>query len=122
MTNSTESLKAAMRQEMTDRGLPLRKGSTEMSDSNRDDGVAKTPPIAVDFKLPLAYLVGGAIFIGSGLIGMYYQLANVSEKVTSMQSDLKANGAMTIEFAKEQAVMKFRLEKLEQDNNRKDRS
>lgn len=93
--------------------LHPKKGSTDMAPTETTEGAVKLPSIALDFKVPLTYLLAAATFIGTGLVGMYYQLSNLTEKVTTLQIDVKAANASTIQFAQEQALIKFRVEKLE---------
>jgi len=50
----------------------------------------------VDFRIPLPWLLGGFIVSCGSLIGMYYQLQAVSEKLVALQIDVKAgNGLMS---------------------------
>ena len=100
----------------------VKKGSTEMSPpkfedrreaDRREDDRMRLPSVTIDFRVPLWQIVASGGFFVSSLIGMYYQLAELSRNVIELQATVKANNAQVIEFAREQGIMKYRLEKLE---------
>lgn len=116
---SERDLKDAMQESMRAEGFTPKKGSTGMSPphhSDRNSGTIRSLPVAFDFRVPIVWMLGGAIFVGAGLIGMYYQLANLSEKVSDLQASVKVANTTTIQFASEQALIKYRVEKLEHEN------
>ncbi|HYE71195.1 MAG TPA: hypothetical protein VD932_06715 [Aquabacterium sp.] len=78
-----------------------------------DEGQARLPRVVVDFKLPLPWLIGGALVIAWGLISMFFKLSAVSENVDELKATVKASTAVTTQFAGEQALIKYRVEKLE---------
>lgn len=67
----------------------------------------------VDFRIPLPWLMSGFIVGIMALVGMYYQLQSVSEALRDMQVTLKANNSSLIQLTAEQALLKYRIEKLE---------
>lgn len=67
----------------------------------------------VDFRIPLPWLLGGFLMAAGLLIGMYYQLQAVSEALRDVQVTLKANNQSLIQLTAEQALLKYRVEKLE---------
>lgn len=80
---------------------------------SQEDEAVNIPRVAIDFRLPLPWLLGGAAVVLWGVVGMYFQLRSLSEIVGSMQADVKATNATVVQFASEQALIKFRLDKLE---------
>lgn len=82
------------------------------------DGM-KLPSVTIDFRVPLWQIVAAFSFFVAGLIGMYYQLAQLSESVIEVKATLRVNNTQTMEFAREQAVMKFRLDSLERERGEK---
>jgi hypothetical protein len=80
-----------------------------------DEGQARLPRVTVDLKIPLWGLASAAVIVVWGLVSMYFKLTNVSESVISMQADVRAFNAATTQFASEQALIKYRVEKLEMD-------
>lgn len=88
-----------------------------MPPSNNENGVA-LPRVSIDFKLPLWGLVSIAIAMGSYQVSMYFQLARVGEDVTELKAAVKASNSATIQFAQEQALLKYRVEKLEAEQPR----
>lgn len=89
-----------------------------MNPNPQDNDVVKLPRVTLDPRVPLVWLASGAVAVGAGLVGMYYKLDNVAESVTQLKSDVRANNDKTIEFARDQAVMEFRLQKLEQERTK----
>lgn len=78
-----------------------------------ETAAAKTLPITFDFKVPLVWLVGGAIAVGSVLIGMYFKLGQLAEYVVELKSEIRVMNETTIKLASEQAKLQWRVEKLE---------
>ena len=73
----------------------------------------RLPRVVVDFKIPLPWLLGGVGAISWGLISMWFKLTTLSDNVTELQIAVKAGTATTIQYASEQTLIKYRLEKLE---------
>lgn len=71
----------------------------------------------VDFHIPLPWLLGGFIVACGSLIGMYYQLQAVSEKLVALQIDVKAGNSSYATLAGEMALLKFRVEGLEAERH-----
>ena len=85
--------------------------STKDSSAPPDGAVALMR--MVDFRIPLPWLLGGFLIGVSALIGMYYQLQSVSEQLRDVQVTLKANNTSLVQLAADQALLKYRIEKLE---------
>lgn len=83
-----------------------------------NDGEVRLPRVSIDPRLPLWGLLGAAAALVMGLVGMYYQLDQVGKDVIELKATVRANNAETIKFAQEQALLKFRVEKLEQEKAR----
>lgn len=73
----------------------------------------KLPRVTIDLKVPLWGLVTAGTVLVWAMVSMYFELASVSKTVLAMQSDLKANNAATLQYQREQDLIKYRLEKLE---------
>jgi hypothetical protein len=67
----------------------------------------------VDFRIPMPWLLTGFLVGVGALVGMYYQLQNVTEALRDMQVTLKANNTSLVQLAAEQALLKYRIDKLE---------
>ena len=78
----------------------------------------RLPRVVVDFKIPLPWLLGGTGVLFWGLIGMWFKLAALDESVAELQIAVKAGTATTIQYASEQTLIKYRLEKLEAERDR----
>jgi uncharacterized membrane protein (DUF106 family) len=74
---------------------------------------ARLPRVVVDLKIPMWGLMSAAAVLAAGLINMYITLIDVSSKMSEMQGTVKATNGETIKMAQEQALIKYRLEKLE---------
>ncbi|HEY0915658.1 MAG TPA: hypothetical protein VGE22_12375 [Solimonas sp.] len=87
----------------------------EPNDTQATEGqpTVRLPRVVVDFKIPLPWLLGGAVAVLWGLITMYFQLMNLTASVEEMKATVKANNNSTLQFASELALAKFRIEKLE---------
>ena len=89
--------------------------NSDASDENEATG--RLPRVVVDFKIPLPWLLAAAGAIFWGLIGMWFKLAALGESVAELQIAVKAGTATTIQYASEQTIIKYRLEKLEADRD-----
>jgi len=67
----------------------------------------------IDFRIPLPWLLTGFVAGVSILVAMYFQLQNVSEKLVSLQIEVKAGNSSYAALASEVALLKFRVEGLE---------
>lgn len=77
------------------------------------DNTYQFPRVSMDLKVPLWGVMG---VVGTGALiaaFMYFQLARIAEDVIELKATLKASNAQTIELAREQAITKFRVDKLE---------
>lgn len=83
-----------------------------MQEDARETSV-RFPRMSLDFKLPLPWVLSGAISVLWGLIGMWFKLSSVSDSVEEMKVAVKANNLTTVQYASEQTLIKYRLEKLE---------
>jgi len=121
-TPATDEARSALRASMALDGHPLRKESAVPTPPEQEDqGALRFPSVTVDFKIPLPWLLSGAGVLLWGLIAMYFQLRGVSESVDELKASVKTNNVTTIQFAQEQAILKFRVEKLEAEQARADR-
>lgn len=84
-----------------------------------DEGAVHLPRVSIDFKVPLWSLVATAGLGLGALITMYYRLDQVGRDVTEMQIAVRSMNGVTLAFAQDSAILKFRVDKLEQE--RKDR-
>lgn len=89
-----------------------------MTQENQQDDAFRLPRVTIDLKVPLWSLMTVAAIAFSGLVGMYYQLDQVGRDVVDLKATLRAVNSDTIKFAKEQAVLEFRVQKLEQMRDR----
>lgn len=81
--------------------------------NDKDADKAHLPQISIDLKLPLWGLVTFAGAVVWGCVSMYFTLNDVSNKVSELQGSVKSANANAITLTSEQALIKFRLEKLE---------
>lgn len=86
--------------------------NSDASDENEATG--RLPRVVVDFKIPLPWLLAAAGSIFWSLIGMWFKLAALGESVAELQIAVKDG----TEYASEQTLIKYRLEKLEAERDR----
>lgn len=91
--------------------------STEKQD-RQDAQQMRLPRVVVDFRIPLPWLLGGAGVMFWGLVGMWFKLAALTDNVNELQIAVKAGTATTIQYASEQTLIKYRIEKLEAERER----
>lgn len=91
--------------------------STEKQD-RQDAQQMRLPRVVVDFKIPLPWLLGGAGVMFWGLVGMWFKLAALTDNVNELQIAVKAGTATTIQYASEQTLITYRIEKLEAERER----
>lgn len=72
----------------------------------------------VDFRIPLPWLLSGAVVLGWGLITMYFQLQTLTEKLAELQIAVKVGNGQSSTVAGEIALLKFRMDALEADAKR----
>lgn len=107
-------------------GIPAesaREGSTpkegsSMSPSQTDEGMAKLPRVSIDLKIPLWGIMGVVGTAALVAAFMYFTLVRVAEDVIELKATMKSSNAQTIQFAQEQALIKFRVEKLEAEGRK----
>jgi hypothetical protein len=87
---------------------------TSMAVPPHEEGVVKLPRVTIDLKVPLWSLVTVAAIGLTGIIGMYYKLDQVGGKVIELEATQRVVNSEIIKFAREQAVLEFRVNKLEQ--------
>jgi hypothetical protein len=92
---------------------------SSMEPMQQEEGAVRLPRVSIDLKIPLWGLLGAAVFVIGSLMSTYYQLSRVADDVNDMKASIRSNNTTTIQFAQEQALLKFRVEKLEQDRERK---
>lgn len=89
----------------------------EMSDA-QNDGQVTLPRISIDFKIPIWAVASAAFFALWGGVTMYFELRDVSAKVTNMQMTVEASRAATANLSAEQAFIKYRMDKIEQEKTK----
>lgn len=82
-----------------------------MADKQADS--MRLPGVTVEWKVPLWGLASGGGALLWGLVNMWFTLNSLAAQMTDMQALLKANNAATVSLASEQALLKYRIEKLE---------
>ena len=70
---------------------------------------------AIEFKLPLAWLLSIAAAVVWVLISQYFTLAALVVSVNDLQTSVKAFNQTTIALTSEQALIKYRLENVESE-------
>lgn len=122
MSQTERDLTAILRDSMRREGLTLKKGAdVPPSHNDHERGPVKLPRVGVDFTITLPWLLGATGVLLWGLISMYFQLMDVSKSLEQLKQDVRSSNQTTIQLAKDQAVIAFRLDKLEHDRERDDR-
>ncbi|MCW5648342.1 MAG: hypothetical protein KIS62_01215 [Ramlibacter sp.] len=70
----------------------------------------------VDFRIPLPYLLTGAVVVVWALIGQYFAMQQLQRDVAELQITLKVGNSQSAAALGEIALLKYRVENLE--NNR----
>lgn len=118
MTNTAVRLSEILRNDMREQGFPLKKGSSMAPAPKHDEGAVQLPRVSIDFKVPLWSLVVVAAIGVTSLVAMYYQLQQVGIDVNEMKSTVRTVNSSTIQLAQDLAVLKFRMDKLEQERSK----
>jgi hypothetical protein len=113
--NSEDKVRAALRESKRLNG-DLMKGE-EASVETKDENTARLPRVVLDLRIPLPWLLGGAGVLLWGLISMYFTLLDVSRNVTQMQIELRSATSSAMQLTSDQAMLKYRVEKLEADRH-----
>ena len=115
MTPGERNAKAALRASMAINGDKFKNEGGPMADksSETDAEQMRLPRVTVDLKIPLWGLASGGGALLWGLVNMWFTLNSLAAQMTDMQALLKANNAATVSLASEQALLKYRIEKLE---------
>jgi hypothetical protein len=90
-----------------------------MGDQSIDDGVTKLPRISIDFKVPIWALIS---VVGVAVLGgmkMYFTMEDVQQKVGELRVYTEGQRAWQANYSSEQALIKYRIEKLETDKEKK---
>lgn len=103
-----DQARAALRESMRING-DVRKGRDV---DTRDDGM-RLPRVKIDLSIPVWGLATGGVVVVWGLVSMYFTLQDVSGKVSDLQATVRASNTATIQLASDQALLKYRVEKLE---------
>lgn len=72
----------------------------------------------VDFRIPLPYLLTGVGIVLWSQIGQYFAMQQLQRDVQELQITVKAGNSQSITLAGELALVKFRLENLENERGR----
>jgi hypothetical protein len=67
----------------------------------------------VDFKIPLIYLISGVISLGWVLISMWFSVGQLVKTVDDLQITVKSGNSSVVAVAGELALLKFRLQNVE---------
>ena len=73
----------------------------------------RLPRVTVEWKIPLWGVVSAGGGLVWSLVAMYFQLTQVSQQMAEMQALFKTSSAATVQLASDQALLKYRVEKLE---------
>lgn len=73
----------------------------------------------VDFRIPLPYLLTGVVIVVWALIGQYFAMQQLQRDVQELQITIKAGNSQSVTLAGELALVKFRLENLENERGRR---
>ena len=111
MTPGEQNAKAALRASMAINGDKFKNEGGPMADKQADS--MRLPGVTVEWKVPLWGLASGGGVLLWGLVNMWFTLNSLAAQVADMQALLKANNAATVSLASEQALLKYRIEKLE---------
>lgn len=82
--------------------------------ANPQEDAIRLPRVTLDLRVPLWSLVTVAAFGVAAVVGMYYKMDQLAAKVIELEATQRAVNAEIIKFAREQAVLEFRVQKLEQ--------
>lgn len=72
----------------------------------------------IDFRIPLWGVLGACVVVIWALIGMYFQLQQVSENLAELQITVKSGNSQSMTLAGEIALLKYRVENLESERAR----
>lgn len=67
----------------------------------------------VDFRVPLTYLIGGAVSLGWVLINMWFSVGQLVKTVDEVQATVKAGNTSATTIAGEMAILKYRITNIE---------
>ena len=67
----------------------------------------------IDFKLPLPWLMGGAIAVSWAVISMYFAVQTLIASVSDLQVTVKSGNLSTSVLAGEVSLLRFRVETIE---------
>lgn len=69
----------------------------------------------IDPRIPLPWLLGIAIAVGSGLVNMWFMVNQLVKDVSDLQIIVKAGNGQAVTVAGELALLRFRVENLESE-------
>ena len=72
----------------------------------------------IDFRIQLWGVLGACVVVVWALIGMYFQLQKVSENLAELQITVKSGNNQYITLTGEIALLKYRVENLENERER----
>lgn len=78
-----------------------------------NESQVRLPRVTIDLKVPLWGIVSAGAGLVWSLVAMYFQLAQVASQMADMQRLLQANNAVMVQLTSDQALLKYRVEKLE---------
>lgn len=81
----------------------------------QENGQEARPWSVIDFRLPLAWLLGGVIAISWAVISMYFAVQTLITSVADLQITVKSGNVSTSVLAGEVSLLRFRVEVIEAD-------
>jgi hypothetical protein len=72
----------------------------------------------IDFRIPLPYLLSAAGFVMWALISMWFALQGLTREVAELQTTIKASISSNSAINSDIALIKFRLDNIENDRAR----
>jgi hypothetical protein len=69
----------------------------------------------IDFRLPLAWLLGGVIAISWAVISMYFAVQTLVSSVADLQITVKSGNVSSSVLAGEVSLLRFRVEIIEDE-------
>lgn len=93
-------------------------GGISMSEQQDNQALPERVTRIVDFRIPLPYLLTGVAIVVWALIGQYFAMQQLQRDVQELQITVKAGNTQGMATAGEMALLKYRIENLENDRVR----
>jgi hypothetical protein len=69
----------------------------------------------IDFRLPLAWVLGGVIAVSWAVISMYFAVQTLVSSVADLQITVKSGNVSSSVLAGEVSLLRYRVESIEAD-------